>query len=161
MEHREIERKFAVIRMPDLSRFPVRKIEQAYLNRQPTVRIRREDSRYYMTYKNGSGISREEYNLWLDEAAYRHLLSKADGSIISKKRYLIPDRRWTIELDIFEGALEGLAFAEVEFASEAEADMYQPPAWLGRDLSGDIRYYNSYLSTWEEKNGKFWEDDHE
>lgn len=157
----EIEKKFVVCTMPELSRYPVHFIEQAYLNTDPTLRIRREDDQFYITYKHGSGIAREEYNLWIDEKSYRHLLAKADGRIITKKRYLIPDRRWTIELDVFEGDFEGLVFAEVEYASVEEAESYTPPAWLGRELSGDIRYYNSYLSTWDAAKGKFWEAENE
>ena len=89
----EIERKFTIKELPaDLESYPFHHIEQAYLNASPVVRVRKEDDEYYLTY-NGSGLmAREEYNLPLDEASYRHLLKKADGNVISKKRYDDPGR---------------------------------------------------------------------
>ncbi len=87
----EIERKFTVKKLPDnLSQYPCRVIEQAYLNTDPVVRVRRQDDDYYMTYKGKGLLAREEYNLPLNETAYCHLREKADGNIISKKRYVIP-----------------------------------------------------------------------
>ena len=87
----EIERKFLIKELPEnLSSYKCLVIEQAYLCTEPVVRIRRQDEDYYLTYKGGGLMSREEYNLPLTEKAYEHLLTKADGNIISKKRYLIP-----------------------------------------------------------------------
>ena len=87
----EIERKFTIKQLPEnLNGYPCRLIEQAYLNTNPVIRIRREDDRYYMTYKGEGLMAREEYNLPLNADAYAHLLPKADGNVISKKRYLIP-----------------------------------------------------------------------
>ena len=95
-------------------------IEQAYLCTDPVVRIRREDSQYYLTYKGKGLLSRPEENLPLTEDAYAHLLTKADGNVITKKRYLIPMEEHpelTIEFDVFEGKFAGLMLAEVEFSS--------------------------------------------
>lgn len=143
----EIERKFLVRKLPeDLPDYPCHRIEQAYLNTKPVVRIRREDDTYYLTYKGDGAIAREEYNLPLNEAAYRHMLPKADGNIITKKRYLIPDGNRTIELDIFDAPLAPLIIAEVEFPDMDAAQSYTPPNWLGEDVTGDFRYSNSYLS---------------
>ena len=76
-------------------------------------------------------MAREEYNLPLTEEAYLHLKPKADGLVISKTRYLIPEKdRLTIELDVFHDDYEGLLLAEVEFASEEQANSYTPPAWF-------------------------------
>lgn len=87
----EIERKFTIKQLPEnLSGYSFRLIEQAYLNTNPVIRIRREDDRYYMTYKGEGLMAREEYNLPLNAESYAHLLPKADGNVISKKRYLIP-----------------------------------------------------------------------
>ena len=119
----EIERKFTVKALPEnLDSYPFHLIEQAYLNTDPVLRIRRQDNEYYLTYKGKGLMAREEYNLPLNEEAYRHLIQKADGIIISKKRYLIPlTGRLTIELDIFEGDLAPLKLAEVEFETKEEA----------------------------------------
>lgn len=87
----EIERKFTVKRLPEnLTDYAFHIIEQAYLNTDPVIRIRREDDNYYMTYKCKGFMEREEYNLPLNAESYAHLLPKADGNVISKKRYLVP-----------------------------------------------------------------------
>lgn len=87
----EIERKFTIKQLPEnLADYSYHLIEQAYLNTNPVIRIRREDERYYMTYKGEGLMAREEYNLPLNAESYAHLLPKADGNVISKKRYLIP-----------------------------------------------------------------------
>ena len=110
------------------------------------VRIRREDEAYYLTYKGKGLLSREEYNLPLNEAAYTHLLTKADGIVLKKRRYLIPFKEYTIELDVFEGEYEGLNLGEVEFASEQEALDFVPPDWFGEDVTFSGQFQNSRLS---------------
>ena len=130
----EIERKFLIKQIPEgCTSFPCRQIEQAYLNTDPVVRVRRDNDDYYLTYKGKGLLSREEYNLPLNKEAYEHLLAKADGIILTKKRYMIPvpgNDHLTIELDVFEGHYDGLILAEVEFASEEEAKAFNPPAWF-------------------------------
>jgi adenylate cyclase len=144
----EIERKFLIKKLPDnLTSYKARKIEQAYLCTDPVVRVRRDNDDYYLTYKSKGMIVREEYNLPLTKEAYRHLLAKADGNIITKTRYEIPEKdNLTIELDVFEGKFDGLLLAEVEFASEEEALGYIPPEWFGEDVSNSTKYHNSTLS---------------
>ena len=150
----EIERKFLIKQIPEgCTSFPCRQIEQAYLNTDPVVRVRRDNDDYYLTYKGKGLLSREEYNLPLTKEAYRHLLSKADGVILTKKRYLLPlkqagagGRDLTLELDVFEGSYQGLILAEVEFSSKEEAMDFVPPAWLGEDVTFSSDYHNSRLS---------------
>lgn len=144
----EIERKFLIPSLPeDLGSFPCLAIEQGYLCREPVVRIRRQENEYFLTYKSKGMMVREEYNLPLTEEAYLHLRPKADGILISKKRYLIPlPPRYTIELDIFEGELAPLTLAEVEFATEEEAKSFVPPDWFGEDVTYSGKYHNSMLS---------------
>lgn len=144
----EIERKFLIKKLPDnLTSYKARKIEQAYLCTDPVVRVRRDNDDYYLTYKSKGMIVREEYNFPLTKEAYGHLLAKADGNIITKTRYEIPEKdNLTIELDVFEGKFDGLLLAEVEFASEEEALAYIPPEWFGEDVSNSTKYHNSTLS---------------
>ena len=146
----EIERKFFIEQAPEgYESYPYHMIEQAYLCTNPVVRIRRQDSEYYLTYKGKGRLSREEYNLPLTEEAYAHLLTKADGNILSKKRYLIPIEGHpdlTIEFDVFQGKFEGLMLAEVEFASEEDANAFVPPSWFTRDVTMSGEYQNSRLS---------------
>ena len=145
----EIERKYLVTDPPrECFSHPFRTIEQAYLCTDPVVRIRREDSEYYLTYKGRGLLAREEYNLPLHEAAYRHLLPKADGIILTTKRYRIPldGTSLVIELDVFSGAYEGLMLAEVEFPDEEAALAFTPPVWFGRDVTFTGEYQNSRLA---------------
>lgn len=150
----EIERKFLIKDMPDLSKYRSKRLEQGYLNTHPTVRVRREDNEYYLTYKGAAidNMAREEYNLPLTEEAYEHLLPKCDGNIIKKTRYLIPigqnDRgsELVAELDVFDAPFEGLIFAEVEFPTIEEAKAFDKPEWMGDDVTDNKEYYNSYLS---------------
>ena len=144
----EIERKYLIDRLPEnLNSYPCRKIQQAYLNTAPVIRIRRQDNDYFLTYKGGGLMVREEYNLPLNKESYEHLKEKADGIILSKTRYLIPlNDRLTVELDVFDPPYENLYLAEIEFETEEEAINFTPPAWFGEDVTFSYKYHNSVLS---------------
>lgn len=143
----EIERKFLVKQLPaDLEAWPVRRIEQAYLCTRPVLRVRRSGERYFFTYKGEGLLAREEHEFPLEEEAYRHLLAKADGAVISKDRYCIPLGPYTIELDVFAPPFAPLVLAEVEFPSEEEAAAFQPPAWFGEDVTCRPEFTNAALS---------------
>ena len=148
MKSYEIERKYLVKQVPEhLDSYAFHEIEQGYLCTEPVVRIRRQDDDYYLTYKSKGLLSREEYNLPLTKEAYLHLKPKADGLVISKTRYLIPEKDGlTIELDVFHNEYKGLLLAEVEFPSEEAAKAYVPPEWFGEDVTLSSKYHNSTLS---------------
>ena len=144
----EIERKYLLKQLPsNLDSYASKKIAQGYLCTSPVVRVRRSNDSYYMTYKGAGLMVREEYNLPLTKESYEHLIKKADGNIITKKRYEIPDNSGhTIELDIFEGVFSGTILAEVEFDSVEEAESYNPPAWFKEDVTMNKMYHNSNMS---------------
>lgn len=144
----EIERKYLITQLPfDPEQYPCKIIQQGYLSTDPVVRVRRSNDRYILTYKGAGLMVREEYNLPLTKESYEHLLQKADGTIISKKRYLIPyNENLTIELDLFQDDLAPLMLAEVEFESEEGANAFVPPDWFGRDVTFESTYHNSTLS---------------
>lgn len=144
----EIERKFLIKELPEnLTQYNCRRIEQGYLCTAPVVRIRRQDEKYFLTYKSKGMMVRKEYNLPLTAEAYAHLREKTDGNLISKQRYLIPlNETLTAELDIFDAPFAPLMLAEVEFSSEEEANSFVPPAWFGEDVTFSGKYHNSYLS---------------
>ena len=121
----EIEKKYLVSHIPDnLDEFHCRHIEQGYLSTNPVVRVRRDNDEYYLTYKGKGMMVREEYNLPLTREAYEHLIKKADGNIISKKRYELPDNSGhTIELD-----------------------NYIAPDFFIKDVTNDSEYHNSNMS---------------
>ena len=92
-------------------------------------------------------MARQEYNLPLDQESYEHMLTKIDGRLIQKKRYMIPlDSELTAELDIFEGSLAPLMLVEVEFPTEEAANTFTAPEWFGEDVTFSGKYHNSYLS---------------
>lgn len=147
----EIEKKFLIQSLKDvpgdISDYKYHDLEQGYLSTEPVVRVRKEDDTYYLTYKGSGMLVREEYNLPLTEESYEHLVKKADGIVIKKRRYLIPlDGGLTCELDVFHGKYEGLLLAEVEFSSEEEANAFVPPAWFDTEVTYDSRYHNSNMS---------------
>lgn len=146
----EIEREFLVMTPPEnYESFPCHEIEQAYLCTEPVVRVRKEDDTCYLTYKSKGLLAREEYNLPLTKEAYTHLLTKADGNILTKKRYLIPvpgREDLTVEFDVFEGKFAGLMLAEIEFTSEEDAREFPPLSWFDRDVTWSGEYQNSRLS---------------
>jgi len=153
----EIERKFTIKQLPQqLDQYEKKEIEQAYLCRKPTIRIRKSNEDYILTYKSRLGMEKNEnataracneVELPLTGNAYEHLKEKADGSVISKTRYIIPiEYNRKIELDVFHGYLEGLVFAEIEFESEEEAASYVMPDWFLEDVTFDHRYSNGVMT---------------
>jgi adenylate cyclase len=144
----EIERKFLVKDLPEhLDTYPVLTLEQGYLCTDPVLRIRKQDEKYELTYKSKGLLSREEITIPLTKESYEHLLTKIDGNLIRKKRYLIPFSNLTIELDIFEKPFEDYKTAEVEFSTEKDAYSFCPPSWFGEDVTFDPKYKNNYMST--------------
>lgn len=134
-------------------------IIQAYLSldKERTVRIRIQNEQAFLTIKgksNVSGLSRYEWEKEIDQSEAKELLKLAIGSSIEKIRYRIPVGNHVFEVDVFSGENEGLVLAEVELQSEAE--VFEKPEWLGKEVSGDPRYYNSNLvlnpfNKWGEK----------
>ena len=141
----EIERKFLIKELPDLTKYESNHITQGYLCTNPVVRVREDGNKYYLTYKGKGLLAREEANLPLTQEAFEHLITKADGRIIQKTRYLIPFAPYTIELDVFEGVHAPLIMAEVEFPSIEEANSFVAPAWFGEDVTNDAAYHNSNM----------------
>ena len=144
----EIERKYLIDEIPfDLKDYSCKVIEQGYLNTDPVVRVRRSNDKYILSYKGSGLMVREEYNLPLNQKSYFHLLTKADGNIITKTRYLIPlFNSLTAELDIFHDIFDGRLLVEVEFNSIEDANSFIPPEWFGEDVTYDKKYHNSNMS---------------
>lgn len=144
----EIERKFLVKGEYKSQAYSQSRIVQGYISsaRGRTVRIRIRDGKGYLTIKgasNASGTSRYEWEkeIPLDEA--EELMKLCEPGVIDKTRYLVRSGKHVFEVDEFYGENEGLVVAEVELASEDEA--FEKPGFLGQEVTGDIRYYNSQL----------------
>ena len=146
----EIERKFLVSDPQILARASKKNyLKQGYLNRNParTVRVRIQDNQGLLTVKgksNESGTTRIEWETQIDVPDAEDLLALCEPGIIEKYRHLIAVDGHLFEVDQFLGANEGLLLAEIELPTEDAT--FPKPAWLGKEVTGDKRYYNSYLS---------------
>ena len=146
----EIERKFLTKRTNfETLAHSKNTIAQGYLNSdaERTVRIRLKNDKGYITIKgksNAAGTSRFEWEKEIDFKEAEALLALCENHVISKTRYLIPVGRHTFEVDVFHGKNEGLIVAEVELQDENES--FEKPDWLGEEVTGQLEYYNSYLS---------------
>ena len=145
----EIERKF-LVKKGDAYKsaaFSDSHIQQGSIPAQgATVRVRTRDDKAYLTIKGKSvngGMTRYEFEkeITLDEA--QHLLQLCQGGVIDKRRYLVKSGNHVFEVDEFYGDNQGLVMAEVELGSEDEA--YEKPDFIGREVTGDKRFYNSHL----------------
>ena len=147
----EIERKFLVVSEDYKSQaYACSHIQQGYIATRPgrTVRIRMRDEKAYLTIKGPAGkdgLSRYEFETEIPIDDARELLLLCEPGIIDKHRYLVksPDGLHTWEVDDFHGENEGLVVAEIELRTETEA--FGKPAFVGKEVTGDRRYYNGHL----------------
>ncbi len=145
----EIERKFLVKDGYKQFAFTNTRITQGYLSSIPEriVRVRINGDKGYITIKgvsNMSGMSRYEWEKEIPVDEARELLTLCEPGIIDKTRYLVQVGKFTFEVDEFYGENEGLSMAEIELSSEEE--LFEIPLWLGKEVTGDKRYYNSKLA---------------
>jgi CYTH domain-containing protein len=146
----EIERKFILAEAPGwLGDCPSQRIEQGYvaLEVDVEVRLRRLGDEFRLTVKSGHGLSRGETEIELDGEQFEALWPTTEGRRIFKRRYRRPVAEGTFEIDVFEGDLAGLVVAEMEFDSEGSSEAFEPPTWLGQEVTGDDRYANQTLAT--------------
>lgn len=147
----EIERKFLVAGDYKSEAYTSVRITQGYLSRVPerVVRVRIKGNKGFITIKgttNDTGLSRFEWEKEIPLADAQSLLKLAEPGVIDKTRHLIKntDGRHIWEVDEFHGDNEDLVMAEIEL--ESESDLFDKPSWLGKEVTGDKRYYNAYLS---------------
>lgn len=152
----ETERKFLVEGDYRADVTESSRIVQGYLSSvaERTVRVRIRGERGYLTIKgagNDSGLSRYEWEREIPLAEAEELLALCEPGVIDKTRHLVPVGGHVYEVDEFHGDNAGLVVAEIELAGEAET--FEKPAWLGREVTGEVAYYNAMLmrrpySTW-------------
>lgn len=156
----EIERKFLVkddsYRQEACSHS---RIVQGYISsaRGRTVRVRIRDGKGYLTIKgpsNESGTSRYEWEKEISLPEAEELMKLCEPGIIDKTRYLVRSGSHVFEVDEFYGKNQGLVVAEVELKAEDEA--FEKPRFIGKEVTGDVRYYNSFLmktpfSSWKKE----------
>ncbi len=145
----EIERKFLVknetFKVDSVKEI---KITQGFLSTvaERTVRIRIKGKQGFITVKgigNDSGVSRFEWEKEIDIQDARELLRICEPGIIEKTRFHIKFGVHTFEVDEFHGENKGLVIAEIELSSEDE--IFKKPNWLGKEITGDVKYYNSMI----------------
>ena len=144
----EIERKFLV--KGDFTPYVSKetRIVQGYLSSVPerTVRVRIKGDKGFLTVKgigNDSGASRYEWEKEVPLGETEELLKLCEPGVIDKVRFLVKAGVHTYEVDQFHGENEGLTVAEIELSSETES--FEKPSWLGEEVTGDKKYYNSML----------------
>ena len=145
----EIERKF-LVEGDFLSEATSKtRIVQSYIcsEKGRTVRVRIRDDKGYLTVKgaaSSSGLSRYEFEREVPLEDAEQMLRLCEQESINKERYLVPYKGHTWEVDVFHGHNEGLILAEIELSREDEP--FERPSWLGKEVTGDRRYYNSVLT---------------
>lgn len=146
----EIERKFLVQGDFKTDAFDSKVIRQGYIISEDggrNVRIRIKGEKGYITIKgagSNNGMSRLEWEMEIPVNEAEQLLILCNEGVIDKTRYFVKSGNHIFEVDEFSGMNEGLVMAEVELSSENEH--FIRPSWLGKEVTGDGRYYNSYLS---------------
>ncbi len=143
----EIERKYMVVgEYKHLAHSSIRLTQGYIASGRRTVRVRISDQRAWLTIKGPShdgGLSRFEWEKEIEPNEALQLLTLAEGALIDKCRYLVEYEGHTFEVDEFYGENEGLIIAEVELSSADEEVIL--PSWIGREVTGEKRYYNSHL----------------
>lgn len=144
----EIERKFLVSGDYKSQAFDQSRIVQGYISsaRGRTVRVRIRDGKGYLTIKGASGcFGNKPLRVGEGTVSRRaeELMKLCEPGVIDKTRYLVRSGKHIFEVDEFYGENEGLVVAEVELGSEDE--VFVKPGFIGEEVTGDIRYYNSQL----------------
>ena len=159
--HFEIERKFLVVAEFKSQAYNHTHIQQGYIasGNGRTVRVRIRDDKGYLTIKGPSangGVSRYEFEREIPLQDAQDLIQICEPGIIDKTRYLIksPDGIHTWEVDEFHGDNDGLVMAEIELGSEDEA--FDKPSFIGCEVTGDRRFYNSHMRKYP---FKLWRDE--
>lgn len=142
----EIERKYIVATVPDLTGVLSKDITQGYLAVDDTheVRIRKKGPDYKLTVKVGTGLRRQEHETALSEKQFNQLWPAVGGRTVNKVRYYLPN---DICIDIYSGHLARLVVAEIEFNTIEESSSFVPPDWFGPDVTLDIRFKNRALAS--------------
>ena len=145
---KEIERKFLVAGDFKQGASESFRLIQGYISTDPdrTVRVRINGSQGFLTIKGRSsadGLSRYEWEKEIPVEEARELMELCGPGVVDKTRYLVPFEGHVFEVDEFYGSNQGLVLAEIELADEQET--FRKPSWLGEEVTGDIRYYNSML----------------
>lgn len=147
---KEIERKFLLTKMPEIALQSTTCIRQGYISKSRDsveVRLRQKGDAFFMTFKRGQGLVRDEAEIRIDEADFNHLWPLTQGRQVEKQRSQATlGNGLTAEIDEFSGPFSGLLLCEVEFGDPVQARAFVPPQWFGADVTEDDRYKNKSLA---------------
>ncbi|AXT26319.1 CYTH domain-containing protein [Ruegeria sp. AD91A] len=147
---KEIERKFLVANLPDLSKAKKAVVRQGYLTApddSAELRLRQKNDAYFLTLKGVGGLVRMEREAEITAEQFDTFWPETEGRRVEKIRYTAQLQDGLVfELDVFAGDLAPLCLVEVEFTSQDQAARYVPPDWFGTDVTDDTRYKNKTMA---------------
>ncbi len=149
----EIERKFLIKKLPkDINKYPKQKIIQWYLKdkNNKTLRIRKISikgkNEYFKTIKKWHWLIRKEIEEKISKESFEKLWKKVSNRYLEKTRYVLPYKKQDIEIDLYQGKLEWLITAEIEFTNPIESKKFIIPKWFDKELTGDKKFGNANLA---------------
>jgi CYTH domain-containing protein len=145
----EVERKWLVRDLPDLSGHSGQEVIQGYIAIAADgteVRLRQTDGKFFQTVKSEGGLVRGEIEVELSKDQFKTLWQTTAGRQLKKIRYAMSWDGRRVEVDIYQGSLAGLIVAEVEFTSARDSSRFAPPSWFGREVTEDEHYKNAHLA---------------
>ena len=145
----EIERKWLVQDLPGLGNLNCQQIIQGYpaiSSAGAEIRIRRKGDKCFETVKSQGWLTRDELEVEISQDQFLALWPATEGRRLEKCRYTLSENGYQLELDIYQGSLEGLVVVEVEFKSAEESKRFSPPTWFGQEVTDDKHYKNSSLA---------------
>jgi adenylate cyclase len=145
----EVERKWLVQELPELSGHEGRDVIQGYIAITADgteVRLRQTDGKFFLTVKSGGELVRSEIEIELSKDQSETLWQTTAGRRLQKTRYALHWAGKQVEVDIYQGSLAGLVVAEVEFTSARDSGRFTPPPWFGAEVTEDEHYKNAQLA---------------
>jgi CYTH domain-containing protein len=145
----EVERKWLVQDLPDLSGHKGQEVIQGYIALTvdgTEVRLRQTEGKFFQTVKSEGGLVRDEIEIELTKDQFEALWGATVGRRLKKTRYTLPWDGKEVELDVYDDSLAGLIIAEVEFMSASASAQFAPPQWLGAEVTEDRCYKNANLA---------------
>ena len=147
---KEIERKFLLPGLPsfvgELTPYVIRQGYIAIEQNGTEVRVREKSGRHFLTVKSSGDLERTEVEIVIREREFQQLWPLTAGRRIEKHRYILLEDDYRIEIDVFQGKLDGLTLAEIEFQTVKDANNFDPPKWMGQEVTSDPRYKNQNLA---------------
>lgn len=146
----EMEKKYLVPSIPEfVVTLPYKDVLQGYITGEgdsTEVRLRKIEEEFVLTIKIGTGILRNEFEYPITKEQFNYFWQATEGKRIQKRRYYLEKDEGTIEVDLYSGNLEGLVTAEIEFDNREMCERFEPPDWMGPEITEKDEYKNRNLA---------------